>query len=525
MTDQHDPDLRALDDAARAASRGLHRHIARSVDTEIALVTLPAAPVARGRGRLLAVAAAAALLVGSVVTLSDQQGDGGDRSRLELDEDGNKLPTPQPGVLTPLGPRDGKDSIQLPVAITPVEGLRDGDVVTASSPGFQPGEQVGIVQCAREAGGDTPEQRGGVDGCNIGTVEYAEADSSGLATGLFTVRRTVTTPLTGTVDCAAEADRCIVAMGAINDYDRSGGMGFTIAGGGEPIEVPTLSVSPAEGLQDADVVRVEGEGYAPRSIVNLSICSKDPATCWTTGAEIQIEGDGAEGAQWFNYDEDGSGGTFIGLQADDQGRLGGDVPVWRFLPGEAPGTYVDCALSECSLRVSTDTGTAPPPARLGFAPGGEGPIPPAVAVDPANNLAPGDTVVVRGAGFAPDLNFYVSLCVSPADRPEELFNCFGGGNGEDRTDGAGTFAVEFDIPDPRDMEDYGYIEEMATTTTACADCVVVPSPVPPGTPAFSCDGGVTICSIRVEAHSEDQIFQLRPSFPPAPVIITFRPGA
>ncbi len=354
-------------------------------------------------------------------------------------------------------------------------------------------------------------------------MQYAEADSDGVATGSFTVRRTVTTPLTGTIDCATEADRCIVAMGAINDYDRSGGMGFTIAGGGEPIDVPTLAVTPAEGLQDGDVVRVEGEGYAPRAIVNLSICSKDPATCWTTGAEIEMEGEGG-GVDWFQYGEDGSGGTFIGLQADDEGRLSGEVPVWRFLPGDAPGTYVDCALSECSLRVSTDSDTAPPPARLGFAPGGDGPIPPAVAVDPANNLAPGDTVVVRGAGFAPDVSLDVSLCISPADRPEELFNCFGGGNGEDRADGEGTFAIEFDIPDPQDLQEFGYVEEMATTT-ACADAADCgnASP-PPSTPAFSCDSGVTICSIRVEAYSENEGFQLRPSFPPAPVIITFRPG-
>lgn len=102
MTDQHDPDLRSLDDAARAASRGLHEHVARRVDAEVALATLPAVAPPQGRGRFLAVAAVAALLVGSVVALSDHQGDG--RSRLEFDEDGNKLPTPQPGTLTPLAP-------------------------------------------------------------------------------------------------------------------------------------------------------------------------------------------------------------------------------------------------------------------------------------------------------------------------------------------------------------------------------------------------------------------------------------
>ena len=174
MTDAHDPSLDDLDRAARAASHGLHAHVNRQVEPELLLASLPPHGAAPNRGRLLAAAAVAVLFIGTVAVLGDGPG-GDDRSRLELDEDGNKLPPPQPGVLTPLGPRDGRDSIQLPVEVEPNVDLRDGDKVTVTGPGFVPGERVGIVQCASEAGegnGGTREQRAGIDVCNLGTVQY-----------------------------------------------------------------------------------------------------------------------------------------------------------------------------------------------------------------------------------------------------------------------------------------------------------------------------------------------------------------
>ena len=178
VTDPRDPDLQAVDEAARAASRGLRDHVSRRVDPELLLAALPAAEPPRRHGRILAAAAVAALFFGSVAVLGDGPG-GDERSRLELDEDGNKLPAPEPGALTPLGPNDGLDSIQLPITVEPNVDLRDGDTVTASGPGFVPGEQVGIVQCAREAGGEAREQRAGIDACTIGTVQYADADDDG----------------------------------------------------------------------------------------------------------------------------------------------------------------------------------------------------------------------------------------------------------------------------------------------------------------------------------------------------------
>src|SRR3546814_7728032 len=87
-------------------------------------------------------------------------------------------------------------------------------------------------------------------------------------------------------------------------------------------------------------------------------------------------------------------GGMFGLPADDDGEISGEVPVWRFLPGTEPGSYIDCAVSECSLRFSGTT--APAPARLAFEATDDAPQAPSLAVDPAEGLAPGDVVVVRG---------------------------------------------------------------------------------------------------------------------------------
>ena len=515
MTDPHDPDLHAVDEAARAASRGLHDHVARRVDPDLVLAALPAADAPRGRGRLLAAAAVAALFIGSVAVLGDGPG-GDDRSRLELDEDGNKLPAPEPGSLTPLGPNDGLDSIQLPVAVEPNVDLSDGDTVTATSDGFVPGEQVGIVQCAREAGGEVREQRAGIDGCNIGTVQYADADPDGVATGTFKVRRILTTPATGTVDCALEAERCIVAMGAIGDYDRSGGFAITFTGGGEPIDIPTITASPAEGLADGDLVHVEGEGFAPNAPVLLNVCAIDPAGCWGTGEFIELDSEAVEAAGLGDeYGGGGGGGyAFTGLLADPEGRVSADVPVWRFLAGPTPGSYIDCAVSTCRLRVSAETGYSPAPPILAFAPGGPGPQPPGVAVSPTQDLEPGDEIVVRGAGFDPGSYFYVELCAAPADDPTSIVWCNGDGGDEQIGDDGG-FAILFEVPDPGDMGEV--VDGEMPTTTSCAGGVCPP----PTAVATDCSGGELVCSIRVQTY-QDVATVTPPTFVPEPVVVTFR---
>lgn len=487
MTHQDRDPFSELDQRARAASDGLRTHVLQHVRPEDSRADAPL-PRAR-RAPLTAVAVLLALVVGAVA-LVGQGGDG--RTRLDLDG-----PLPEPGVLRPLGPRDGKDSIRLPVTVEPSTGLRDGDVVSVRGEGFVPGEQVGIVQCAREAGGDTPEVRGGVDACNVADVVYADADDDGIASGTFPVHRVLTTPMTGTVDCAAEAERCIIGVGAISDYDRSGGHALTFADGGDPIEIPVIDVSPVEGLADRDVVRVSGSGLTPGTVLDVAVCSADPMSCWQTGEQLD-------------------GQIPTGLAVDDDGEIAGEVPVWRFLPGDAPGTYVDCAVSRCSLRFYGDT--APPTVPLAFTSDGPPPTAPSMSVEPTDGLAPGDTVVVRGAGFEPGSAFYVSLCAGPPGAADGLrYMCGSSDSGERRTDDDGSFAIEFEIPELSAPDDEG----MATTTIGCApgtECE--PGAGWPSGDA-RCDDVHTSCSITV-----DLMAQMEgggpPTWTPAPVPVSFR---
>ena len=499
MTD-HDP-FAELDRQATGAANGLREHVLHRLDVDGGLDALPTGSPRMRRWRILAVAAAAALLVGAVAVTS---GDDSSRVRVDLDE---ALPDVEPGLLRPLGPRDGRDSIQLPLTVEPSTGLRDGQAVTVSANGFVPGESVGLVQCAKEAGGETAETRGGIDGCLIDPYVSLTADEDGSVTGQYEVRRVLTTPLTGTVDCAAEANRCIVAMGALNDYDRSGGHGIEFAPGGEPVVIPVVTVTPTDGLADGDVVHITADHLTPDSFVTIEVCSSDPSACWQTGKLTTVE-----------HDEMGQDYTehLIGLPADAAGHLEGDIPVWRYLPGGEPGTYVDCAISRCSLRLSG--ATAPPTVPLSFNPGGEGPEAPTLAVDPSDGLAPGDEVTVRGVGFAPGGQVWVSLCAKVVEGGDMMgYGTCASSQDEPAATvaGDGTFELRFEIPQMGRFQDY-------YGSDGCTDTGCTEDTQPWDGEEIRCDGVVSACEILAEVMPYTGPVATPPVFYAAPAPVTFR---
>jgi hypothetical protein len=488
---EHD-DLPELDATARDAAAALRTHVLQQLDAEAAVGFLPApSGQAPRRHRLLAVAAAIAVLAVTVTTIDRRD----DSTRVHVDTD-ESLGSIEPGHLTPLGPRDGKDSIRLPLTVEPVAGLVDGQEISVSAAGFQPGESVGIVQCAKEAAGQSPEVRAGVEACYISQYTSATADDDGVAAGTYKVRRLLTTPLSGTVDCAADADRCLIAMGALADYDRSGVQPIEFDLNVAPIALPTISATPTEGLVDGDVVHIVAEGLTPGEVVSASVCSTDPVACAQTapeGASVRSSDEGVE--MWAD------GGS--GLEVDWSGRAEGDVPVWQFLPGNEAGTYVDCAVSRCSLRLSGST--APPTVPLHFLPGTP-PVAPAVAVEPATGLAPGDVVIIRGAGFEPDSPLFINACGGRGGTIDEYESCSSTSSDEVRADESGAFTIEFEIPV---LTAGGYEME-----EDCAGCDPVEIPLT----ELRCDGVESTCSIRVEL----QYGLSRPIFAPAPVPISFR---
>lgn len=510
-TQPSDDELPELDARARAAAAGLRAHMAVDLDVETAIGFLPKGHGAgRRRSKVLAIAAALALLAATagVVGSADDDAD----VEVEVDGDSEASPVLPTGTLTPLGPRDGKDSIRLPLTAEPNTGLVDGQEVTVSGSGFQPGESVGLVQCAKQAGGDTPETRGGVDGCYIGNYTNITADDGGVATGTYKVHRQLTTPLTGTIDCAAEAERCMVAMGALSDYDRSGVHPISFDPNVEPLVLPTITVTPTDGLSDGAVVHVVAEGLTPGDQLYAEVCSSDPVAC----TQASVPDDSHDGADDGADDDpdattaggDGGGESFdvgmMGLDVDRDGRAEGDLAVWQYLPGEEPGTYVDCAVSRCSLRLSGRT--APPTVPLAFVPG-DGPTAPSAVLEPSEALAVGDETVLRGAGFRPGAVLMLRLC---AHRGESLdvgyVGCAYTEGPETIVGDDGTVTLDYVIPEILD-------ETQMMECTSEEEC----REAQPG-PPVACGRDGIVCELQVESYTP----RGGPSFLPPPIPLTFR---
>lgn len=502
-TQAPDDDLPELDARARAAAAGLRTHMAVDLDVETAVGFLPTRRAAgRRRGRVLAIAAALALVAATAGVLSSADDD----PSVQVEVDGDARPDLPPGTLTPLGPRDGKDSIRLPLTAEPHTGLVDGQEVTASGSGFQPGESVGLVQCAKPAGDDPPENRAGIDGCYVGNYTDITADDEGTATGTYKVHRLLTTPLTGTIDCAAEAERCMVAMGALSDYDRSGIHPITFDPDVEPADLPTITVTPTDGLTDGAVVHVVAEGLTPGDELYGEVCSSDPTACTSVGLptdDASRETDESSQATTSDGQEIFDVGM-MGLSVDADGRAEGDLTVWQYLPGAEPGTYADCAVSPCSLRLSGQT--APPTVQLAFVPG-DGPSAPNAVMEPADGVAVGDEVVVRGSGFRPGTALMLALCAHRGDSLQEGYvGCAYAERPETIVGDDGTVTIDYVVPEVRD-------ETQMTECSSEEEC----RNVEPGPPVACGVDGVE-CELRIESYSP----RGGPTFLPPPIAVTFR---
>jgi hypothetical protein len=184
--------------------------------------------------------------------------------------------------------------------------------------------------------------------------------------------------------------------------------------------------------------------------------------------------------------------------------------VWRFLPGGEPGTYIDCAVSQCSLRLTGDT--APPTVPLHFNPDGDGPVAPALSVEPATGLATGDEVIVRGKGFTPGEHANVMLCAHPTGAPDSYESCAISDGEPPTVDADGSFALVFRIPEMGSIG--GYATEECSPDGACR-------PVQVEEVEVRCDDAGTSCFITADPYSERPM-ATRPVFRAVPIPVTFR---
>lgn len=280
-----------IDDRANRASRALHRQVDADLDLHAAQVSHQAATrqrkakVARLRvglvaGTALAVLAVAAFVSGGGNDPGDDFERADDATDIGIDTNGMTAADRASGAeilaAMPSSPIDGKQSWRLPVQMRPQSGLVDGQTVTIYGKGFEPNDYLGIVQCSAEADVDNA----GVGGCQLnegqvtfGAVSYADADPSGNVIAQFVVRRYITTPA-GEVDCFSAAERCLVGIGAVDNYDRSGGayIGFADA---PDFATPTLTVDPSGPLAAGQDVNVAITGWVSKRAVRLQQCAGD----------------------------------------------------------------------------------------------------------------------------------------------------------------------------------------------------------------------------------------------------------
>ncbi len=175
----------------------------------------------------------------------------------------------------PSSPIDGRASWRLPVLAKPQHGLRDGDKITVYGRGFEPNDSVGIVLCSSEAdtgsAGVAACQLGSGDGGSFGAVTYATASDEGNVVADVVVHRFITTPAGGQIDCRSAAERCLVAIGAVANYDRSGGS-YLAFDGAPPFPQPTMATAPAGPYQPGQQVAAQVRSLVPGRSIRIRQC-------------------------------------------------------------------------------------------------------------------------------------------------------------------------------------------------------------------------------------------------------------
>ncbi|MBK5223630.1 MAG: hypothetical protein JJE52_12320 [Acidimicrobiia bacterium] len=260
----------SMDDHFNAAARGVRDQVAHYPVPALEPDTEPKGSPARYAPT--AVFAALALLLGGLVVANggisgdgDGDGDGpvADPTAEELagvDDSFN-----DPGLAV-AGPRDGKDSVGLPIVVSPAEGLSDGQTVTVSGSGFPANDRLGAVICAHNG----PAGAGaGVANCQTGTVTYVDSSAAGAFQVEVSATRFIEIAGVG-VDCAApppvgQPSTCVLAVGSLADYDLSGNTPIWFDADLSVATVPAFEVTPSEGLTGAQEVVMRLTNVAPRS--------------------------------------------------------------------------------------------------------------------------------------------------------------------------------------------------------------------------------------------------------------------
>ena len=266
-----------LDDRARREADALRRRVVGAVDTDAARAELGDARARLDRSRRtarLAAASFAALVIGgfALAMAGNDSDEGSDedavRTPTTLEETTTTEAPASPLEILPAGPVDGRDSYRLPVIAEPRSGLSDGQTVHIYGRGFEPDEQIGIVHCTDDA------ETAFIDACDLSTGQYFQTTPDGDVDVDIVVQQRIVTPGSGEVDCAATAERCLIGVGAMEDYDRSGGTYISFAGA-PPFDDPTMVVEPSLDLTAGQAVDVRAASLARLRQLTIQQCAGD----------------------------------------------------------------------------------------------------------------------------------------------------------------------------------------------------------------------------------------------------------
>ena len=524
MTDPHEPDLDALDRAARAASRGLHAHVDRQVDPSCMLAALPAARRrARDRGRLLAAAAVAALFIGSVAVLGD-----GPRRRRALAPRARRGRQPaarrrSPASLTPLGPNDGRDSIQLPDhggAERRPARRRQSSPSPARASSRRAGRHRPVRQRGRRRRWPRAARRHRRLRHRRRAVRRRRRPRAWPA-GTFTVRRVLTTPATGTVDCAARSRALHRRHGCHHRLRPLRRLRRGLRGWRRADRHPDRRRSrPPRGSPTATSCTSTARASSPTARVRSSVCSHRSVELLGHRRGDRARRDDVSGRGSATATT--SGFVDVGLLADGDGRVerrraGLALPARR-TTGHLRRLRGEPVLAAGLRRTSATRRRRPRSASPRAAPARSRPPSPST---PPGTSSPGDEIVVRGAGFQPGTTTPSRCARRLAGQPENIFGCVSSDDDTHRIEGDGSFAREFEVPDAAASS------ANVTGTTMCSA-------------EGDCAAGASADRDPREADQRDPLRRRRsgvhdpgrhlrpgqavmpPQFPPAPVPVTIR---
>ena len=182
-------------------------------------------------------------------------------------------------------------SEQLPVTVTPSTGLVDQQTVTVHISGFPPNDQVAAVECTSDA------LTQGINACAIGQNEVSfQTGADGSAQTTFKVSRLLESG-GSPVDCDQSPNRCLIGVGAFNDYSVSGGQAISFKPGLPPIPKPNAIALVTYGLHDRQGIELLMTGLKPAQPVQIMECSGNAgANTAVGGGPGIIESFGPDGA-------------------------------------------------------------------------------------------------------------------------------------------------------------------------------------------------------------------------------------